>query len=77
MHIATIITLVFLFITLFFVCLVQSYKLRRKNEQINDPNAAYAILSHWCTNVHKGTDLERLYAELESAIELLNKRRDS
>lgn len=77
MHIVTIITLVFLFITLIFLCLVLFYKLRRKNEQINDPNAAYSILSHWCTNVHKGSDLERLYAEMESSIELLNQRRNS
>ncbi|MGT3172803.1 hypothetical protein ACVSUK_16625 [Yersinia enterocolitica] len=31
----------------------------------------------WCTNVHKGSDLERLYAEMESSIELLNQRRNS
>ena len=77
MHIATIITLALMFFILVLICLIQFYKLRNNNEKINDPNAAYSILSHWCTHVHKGSDLEKLHAEMESAIELLNQRRNS
>ncbi len=77
MHTVIIISLAILCVALSLSCFLLFLNAKRKDEYINDPNASYKLLSNLCSNVHKGSDLERLLAEMHAAVVHLKYRRDN
>lgn len=57
------------------LCAYLFFSLKEANDYINDPNASFKIISHMCSKVAKGGDLERLHVEMGMGLKILEHRK--